>query len=80
MDEFRFGETYADVTPSLAYTYTTWSDDMAWEGADSSENGDPDGDQISNYWEYSMDLNPLVSDASPFIVSTDPAGPYFQLD
>ena len=68
------------LTHGSGYTYDTWKNEVSWGGMDSSENGNPDGDRINNYWEYAMDLNPLVADASPFVISTDPTGPYFHFD
>lgn len=50
-------------------TYAAWSADIAWNGADSSPDGDPNTDGVNNLLAYALDLDPLstaTSDALPY--------------
>jgi hypothetical protein len=68
----------ADSTPvsSLPETYGFWK--LARLGdANAPDEGDPDGDGISNLMEYALDLNPISADAGGLPQSqavADPAG------
>jgi hypothetical protein len=44
-------------------TYSVWSGQQAWNGADASIYGNTDADLFNNLLEYAFDLSPIVSDA-----------------
>ncbi len=51
---------------TLPNSYQLWSDLIAWEtpAIDSPPDANPDGDGLTNWWEYLLDLDPLVSDSA----------------
>lgn len=42
-------------------TYSQWSQQVDWQGADSSPEADPDQDGFSNLMAYALDLQPMVT-------------------
>jgi hypothetical protein len=65
LDELRFGDTFAAVTPTLA-PVELWRQQKfgSWQPTAASDDfADPEGDGIPNLLEYTFDSNPLV--ASP---------------
>lgn len=67
------------VAPATGYA--PWSAGIAWNpGDDQSETGDPDFDDIPNFLEFALDLDPLVSSQAGLPTLTPSGGGDYHYD
>lgn len=60
-DPFVWSVTGATTSP-----YLGWMAGLNWQGSDSSPNGDPDRDGLSNFLEYALNTQPLLAGSPAF--------------
>lgn len=65
-------KVYDETEISVAsLTYDEWASGIAFQPGDAGADGNPDGDQWSNLWEWTLGLDPLAFNAATPGVSQD---------
>ena len=60
--------------------FDEWRGRIDWQGQPSSDDGDPDVDDVNNLMEYAMDTDPLLADPSALSGGIVSNGSFFAID
>lgn len=67
----NWADSISVTTPAggSSNTYANWTGSMSWNGMDSAETADPDGDGYTNLLEYALNANPMYPTSNAHTVS-----------